>query len=50
MVGVMEYHGVDEEDEGAGGGGSLAVARKTRARAWMTASTMARTGMCEHRR
>ena len=32
MVGVMEYHGVDEEDEG--GGGAPVASRKKRALAW----------------
>ena len=35
--------GVDEEDEGAGGGGALAASRKMRARVWLMASAVART-------
>ena len=46
MVGVVEHSGVDEEDEGAGDGGALVASSKTRARAWLTASTMIGTRMC----
>ena len=46
MVGVMEYHRVDKEDEGTGGGGAPTVSRKMRAWTWLTAWTVAGTGMC----
>jgi hypothetical protein len=46
MVGVVEYRRVDEEGEGAGGGGAPAVLRKMRAQAWLMALTVAGTGMC----
>jgi hypothetical protein len=45
-VGVMEYHGVDEKDEGVSGDGAPAASRKMRARTWLTASTLTGTGMC----
>ena len=37
---VVKYHGVDEEDEGTGGGGALVASRKTRALVWLTASVV----------
>ena len=34
MACIVEYHGLDEEDKGAGGSGAPTTLRKTRVLAW----------------